>query len=702
MQEVLLSTIIGITVLLFIASLAAIIFKRINFPYTIGLVIIGILLGFLSSDFKALIHIDKAQLTPELILYILLPVLIFESSVNIDAPKLIKNISPVMALAGPGLLLSTVLIAVPMAVFTPLSWGNAFLFGALISATDPVAVIGLFNQLGAPKRLKLLVDGESLFNDATAIVVCNIIKAAVISGAAFSFFTIAKGAWEFFYVFFGGIAVGAILGYLMIFLLKFVRDDPIVEVAFSTVVAYTAFIVADHYLGVSGVMSAMGAGIVFSWFGTTRLSPEVRDYLKKFWGFAAFAANSFIFLLLGFDEKLLLSKLREYPRYITFIIVGIIALLFSRAVVVYGIVPLLRYVPKAQNINLKYQTVMFWGGLRGAVPIALVLSLPVAIGSDQLNIIMALTFGSVLFTLLVQGTSMGWLIHLLGLDKQGIYEKASRIQAMLAARKHALERLSKLDRKGYYSKDEIKDFMHFYSTGNLHTKKVLHKIREDEDFPNEALRQVVWTSILSVEHQTYRELLDKGLLSEKVFRELIREVELRTEHHVSDPPAKIIKALPVVFKVEGFLFKLMEKAAPKFWLAKRILRQMLTFDFEKISAIIIAWTRLTPIFDDYRKLFQEYPEPIENCRKYYDELYKFAELRLKAIEHKFPEEIDFVKRRNLLEGTLDAERETIEAMGLHGEIPEAVGNSLISELDNTLAKARKAQRLDNLADFEIS
>ena len=182
-DEIFVRSIIYFVFLLFIAALSAILFKRVKFPYTIGLVIIGIFLNYLSTVIPVLAPIRNIRLTPDVILYILLPTLIFAASFNIDSRMLMKNIVPVMVLAAPGLVISTVVTGFLVAWFTPLSLGAAMLFGALISATDPVAVVALFGEVGAPKRLDILVDGESLFNDATAIVVFRIIFGMVASGA---------------------------------------------------------------------------------------------------------------------------------------------------------------------------------------------------------------------------------------------------------------------------------------------------------------------------------------------------------------------------------------------------------------------------------------------------------------------------------------------------------------------------------------
>ena len=287
MNEDVVTTVVGIIGLLLIAAAAAIGLKRARLPYTVGLVLVGLVLGVVAPRFPALEPFQRLELSPDLILFVFLPTLIFESAFNLDSRLLARNLAPVLALAAPGLLLSTAIVGGMVAWLTPLDLGPALVFGALISATDPVAVIALFKEVGAPKRLVILVEGESLFNDATAIVLFGIIL-GVVTGGGFSAAVVGNGILEFLFVFIGGLVVGAAIGYVMIRSIALARDEPLVEVALSTVVAYAAFIAADHYLGVSGVMATVGAGVVVGTMGSTRFAPDLRMYLHQFWEYAAY------------------------------------------------------------------------------------------------------------------------------------------------------------------------------------------------------------------------------------------------------------------------------------------------------------------------------------------------------------------------------------------------------------------------------
>ncbi len=195
-----LTTVIAVVALLLVAAIVAMGFRRLHLPFTVGLVIVGILIGVSAERLTFLAPLQHVTLSPELILFVFLPTLIFESAYALDGRLLSQNLAPVLSLAVPGLLLSTGIVGSLVFLFTPMGWGPALLFGALIAATDPVAVIALFKEVGAPKRLAILVEGESLFNDATAIVLFKILLGVVAVGT-FGWTTVGEGIVDFLIVF---------------------------------------------------------------------------------------------------------------------------------------------------------------------------------------------------------------------------------------------------------------------------------------------------------------------------------------------------------------------------------------------------------------------------------------------------------------------------------------------------------------------
>ena len=339
-EDTFLNTILIVNGLIFIAAMSAIFVRKVKFPYTIGLLIVGILIGSLSSRVEIMAPMREVQLTPDIILFLILPTLLFEASINIDAKLLWRNMLPILILATIGLLISTAIVGIGMSAATPLTLGAALLFGALISATDPVAVIALFKELGVPKRLSTLVDGESLFNDATAIVVFNIVLGIIAAGTAFSTTVIISGIGQFLLVFFGGLLIGAILGGAMLWIISLGRKDHMVQAVLTSVMAYLTFIIAEHFLHVSGVMAVVAAGILCSWAGVRVFDNSVRKYLTEFWEHLAFLANSMIFLLMGLTEYHLFADLGRYHETIGYILLGFLLTIVARLVVVYGLTPL--------------------------------------------------------------------------------------------------------------------------------------------------------------------------------------------------------------------------------------------------------------------------------------------------------------------------------------------------------------------------
>ncbi len=346
--------------LLFTAAIVAIVAKRIKFPFTILLVIIGLILGYASHKIPALHSLTMFKLTPEVVLFVFLPALLFESAFNLDAKELMRNILPILTLAIPALLISTATVGFIVHYALGLPLGVSLLFGSLISATDPVAVVALFREIGAPKRLNLLVEGESLFNDGTALVVFKIILGVVLLGN-FSSATITNGLIEFFIVFFGGITTGIILGIVFSKTIEMVRNDPLVEITLTTILAHSAFIAAEHLFHVSGVMSVVAAGLIMGGYGRNKISPAVQEHMESFWEYFAFVCNSLIFLLVGLSVNLHL-----FMANLPAIFVASGAILIARCGAVYSLVPIIGKFKMVEEINRKFQTVIFWGGTKGS------------------------------------------------------------------------------------------------------------------------------------------------------------------------------------------------------------------------------------------------------------------------------------------------------------------------------------------------
>jgi CPA1 family monovalent cation:H+ antiporter len=660
------TAVVAIVGLLLVAAAAAIGLRRTHLPYTVGLVLVGLGLGVVAQEVDWLGPLHQVTLSPEIILFVFLPTLIFESAFNLDSRLLSQNLAPVLALAAPGLVLSTGMVGGLLYWLTPLELGPALLFGALISATDPVAVIALFKEVGAPKRLAILVEGESLFNDATAIVLFRIIL-AVLLGGALGAATIGNGIIQFLIVFVGGLLVGAVIGYLMIRSIALADDDPLVEVALSTVVAYAAFIAADHYLHVSGVMATVGAGLVVGTLGTTRFTPEVRAYLHQFWEYAAFVANSLIFLLVGLTVEL--GGLAEVavPLAITILVVLVV-----RALTVFGLVPVVSRLV-AEPIDWRIKSVLFWGGLRGAVALALVLSLPEDFA--QRDLLIGLAVGVVLFTLLSGGMTMGPLIRVLGLAAPTLVERVASAQATLAAKREALARVEQLDSAGHYSTRLLTDLQNDYEEEVRGVERELTELRTACD-ANDMLR-VAWSEALTTERTAYRDLFDGGAISEPVLRELELSVDLRRDGLKRyEFPETLETARPVEVRVVDRLVRIIERIAPRNRWVRRHRLRALAAEYEHDTAVLEASQRVTRVLGELVDLGGVPSEVAAQCRETYERHASEAMARIDATAEHFPEYVEAVQRQTARRIALDGETHAVEQLAARGSIPEGVAHSV--------------------------
>ena len=669
--------VLAIFVLLLLAAISAIFLKRLKFPYTIGLVIIGIILAGIIDDFTAFEQFTDIQLSHDVIMYLILPTLIFDAAVNIDSRLLIKNLVPIVALAAPGLIISTLIIGIFMQQFTPLHLGVAMLFGALISATDPVAVIALFKDIGAPKRLTILVDGESLFNDATAIVAFNIILALILSGTALSFDTATSAVLDFFYVFIGGLIFGLLVGYIITLLIKMASDEPLIQIALSTVLAYASFIVADHYLGISGVMSTLGAGIIVSWYGASQFTEKSKEALKGFWEFATFVANSFIFLLLGVAEWEMLIKKGHTPNIIMYLIYTIVIVTIARFIVVFGITPLLKFLPKYEKISVANRTVIFWGGLRGAVPLALVLSLKSNFESHQL--LVEFTLGIVLFTLLVQGTTTKMLMKLFKLNKISLFDRITAFQTKLDILNKTKNFLLKMKDDGYISG---KIFNQMNEDNDKSSEMTLNEIKKHQNNPafnQDTVRKIIWNQAFLIEFKTYQNLYESGLITESVFRELEFNIDLEREKIKKNTfPLLNIEGTPLETKLKIGFVDIFKFIVPASKYTKILKNRVLISRIETSLAMIAANDQINSNISNIPNIYSKQLEVINECKHFYLMRSKQAVKQVRTLEKN--KSIQALQSKKLSKTVFMTQIKAIDELAYLGSISETVADLLKSDI----------------------
>jgi CPA1 family monovalent cation:H+ antiporter len=384
---------IRVEIMLLTAALVAMLMRRLRLPYTVGLVVAGVALAFSSLGIGL-------RLTKEQIFFGFLPPLVFEASLFIHWDELRRDLGVTTVLATAGVIIAAALTAAGMHYLTGWAWSAALLFGVLIAATDPVSVIAAFKEAGIHGRLRLLVEAESLFNDGTAAVLFSAALAAVLGGA-----TEPLGvARSFLIAVLGGICCGALVA-LVALALAGRTDDPLVVTTFTTVAAYGAFLLAEEF-HTSGVLATMSAGLVMGNVGgRLHLSDKAREAAVAFWEYIAFVANSLIFLLMG-------ARLvrQEFASLEVACLVAVVLVLLGRAASVYGCCAL--FARSRLRVTWPHQHVLVWGGLRGALAMALTLGLPPELPGREA--ITTVVFAVVGFSVIVQGITMTPLLRRLG------------------------------------------------------------------------------------------------------------------------------------------------------------------------------------------------------------------------------------------------------------------------------------------------
>ena len=505
--------------LLFIAALVGIIAKRLRLPYTVGLVLMGLALAF-QGEFEV-------SITPNLILALLVPPLIFEAAFHLNLTELRRNLVPILIFAVPGVLLTTLLVGWIVSRGTGLALPLALVFGALISATDPVSVIALFRSIGVPKRLQVLLEGESLLNDGTAIVIYSLILTSALSASPI--IDPIGGMLDFVVISGGGLIIGLILGTVISQVISRV-DDYLIETTLTSVLAYGAYLIAEA-VGVSGVLAVVAAGLVNGNIGPRGMSPTTRIVVFNFWEYAAFIANSFVFLLIGLRIDLLSLLANWQP-----ILWAIAGVLVARALTVYGLAWLGRRIP------MRWKHVLFWGGMRGAISLALALSLPESLGIARQQI-QSMAFGVVIFTLIIQGFSMGPLTKFLKLikrdERKSEYE---RRHARAVAGQVAYEHLDHLRSQGLISEHTWRTLARPLRE---HNHSLVDGVREiistEPELQNEEL-EIARQEYLRAQRSAFSGLLRDGVISEETCTQLVSEVDAALGDETSPWPDMVIQS----------------------------------------------------------------------------------------------------------------------------------------------------------------
>lgn len=678
----------GIVLLLLIAAVTTMISKRVDkLPLTILLVFVGIAISTFGQDVPGLELLSDFHLTPELVLFVFIPTLIFESAFNLDARQVSRNIWPILTLAVPGLLISTAIIGTIFSIFTDFDLMVALLLGAILSATDPVAVISIFKQLGVPERLTVLVEGESLFNDATSLVLATLIIGLLTAGG-FSSDVLVSGTAEFLFVFIGGVVVGWILAVLTGYTLGRIESDPAIEITLTTILAYFSFVIAEHVFHVSGIMAVVAAGLTIGSWGKSKISPSTSEFMEHFWEYLAFVANSLIFLMVGMQIDLLVLW-----QSIDLIALVVASMLISRAIVIFTMVPLLGKLPGSEAIGMPFRMVMYWGGLRGAIALAIVLALP---PFDYKDTLIALVMGAVLFTLVVQGLSIERLVKLLGLDALSLPDTLAKLEGDRNARQEGLERLKSLVAGGLFSQ-RIAD--------NIQEKceRNLLELNDEIEILNGMMTKTEMSRILAMrclarEKARVYELFSRGLINEWAFRELDHTVAVQLDEvrHQGLMPEAVTEGS--IGKLVGELIVKLFGAMRLHWLVERIATARIIRDYD------VAWGRYRAANSVLHSLEAIAGEgkideaTTEELRHIYESILSASKERIDEVAEQYPEFVETIQEQLGQRLLLVAEHESVEHAAELGLIQKGIADKILKDQAGRIRQLKQ----DNMsACFEI-
>jgi Na+/H+ antiporter len=498
--------------------------RPLGVPYPILLVLGGLLLGFVPG-------LPAVQLPPELVLVLFLPPLLYQAAFFSSPRDLLADARAITLLAI-GLVLATMAaVAVTAhALVEGLPWAAAFTLGAIVAPTDPLAATAILRRLGAPRRLVTVLEGESLVNDASALVAYRIAVAATVGGS----FVLWQAGLRFVGGVAGGVAVGLVVGWLAAQLRRRL-DDPPAEIVVSVVTGYAAYLPADG-LGVSGVLAAVTAGLYVGWRAPEIASASTRLLGFAFWEVLVYLLNAILFILVGLQLRPILSELTGRSAAVligqaALVSAAVIGVRIAWQFTVPYLVRLLDRRPSqvARRIGARQRLVSGWSGMRGAVSLAAALALPLEVSPGrpfpERDLIVFLTFGVIFATLVVQGLTLPWLIRRLGIHRDDVEER-EEVRARLEAAKAALARLDELAMEDWTRDDTVERLRGAYEFRRRRLKARVGKV-EDDGYEDRSLAyQRLVRELLEAQRRTIVRLRNQGVISNEIMHRVERDLDL--------------------------------------------------------------------------------------------------------------------------------------------------------------------------------
>jgi len=513
---------LAIVAALLIASIVAMVAQRLRLPYTISLVIVG--LGFAVARDRFFPGFDPGlHLTPELLFTVLLPALIYEAAFHLELRHFVQTWRTVLMLAVPGVIAGTILTFgfsyVVLRVFgTDVSWQLLLVVSTILAATDPVGVLALLRELGAPRRLAVIMEGESLLNDGIAIVAFGVVMVALgmdpHQGSLSAVWVLKFLSWEVL----GAILIGGSLGLGLSWLTSTI-DDHLIEITLTTISAFGSFLIADQ-VHASGIIACLVAGVLSGNVGATYgMSASTRVAVTSFWEYAAFVANSIIFLLVGLETSPM-----HLLRVAGITLVVWVAMLLARVFFIVASLPVMERMRFTTRRGLV--TILSWGGLRGGVAMVLAMSIPRSWVFRQECI--DIVFGAVLLTILIQAPTTPLLLRFFELGKGRVFREAAvLLRTRLRALNEAERYLERQHEAGAVLPEVYEELRRDFLRRKGEIEEEGRRLRVDASEIFEEERRELERQLALVEKETVRQAYAQGSLDEHLMRKLVREIDDR-------------------------------------------------------------------------------------------------------------------------------------------------------------------------------
>lgn len=563
-----LSASLSLFLLMTISVFTYILSKKIHFPYTVLLLIVGLLLVPI-SHIEIFGFINHFDLTPDILFYVFLPILLFESAYNMNYRQMMKSWKSISLLAVIWLLISSVVIAGGMYYILPfigfeIPFLVCLLFWWLISATDPVAVLSIFKTIWAPRRLTLIFEGESLFNDGTALAFFLVLLGIILEGSGVvTSHTYFEGFGMFVSMAVGGILFWGLMGMIFSKVIGYVKNNEMVEITLTMILAHVTFLLSEaishhvviawHSLHISGVIATTIAGIIVGNYGRYKISPKVEEHMNQFWEFFAFVSNSLVFILLG----LILSHIDiDFMSLLFPSLVVVVIVMVARIISVYLPITALNFSKTEEHIPASWQFLLSWGSLRGALALMMAMMIP-WVGDEnyekvltfQQNVgwnfdfsirdfIIVITITCIMFTLFVKATTISYFMKKLHITKLHELEQFEYFEGRILSYLKMLEKLNNICEKSYVNSQEVTSLRKKYEeklTDSVQNLKDLLSWLWEHD-AQELIRRALWLHALWIEKQYLKELFKYNEITERNFKFILNKINRQIERLESGKP----------------------------------------------------------------------------------------------------------------------------------------------------------------------